>query len=158
VAIGAGAAVLVVAAGWALTHRPHVLVPTDGKVSVQVPGSWKGSAGFPYPGETDADAGARAGQGDRSITVAYSSSYEPPEQVAARVQVTGCAAPTARTVTVDAWQGVVWHYAGCAAGIETDEVVLANQGSREWTVWIEVRSSGGDPDLGSVLKTLKVAP
>lgn len=142
---------------WALaTTRP--LSAADDKVSVRVPRSWQGTAGLTFPGADDATSGSRAGGDGRAVAVAFDDSHHEPNEVYDLLGVTGCGAATRRPVGVGPWQGQTWRFENCAGGTTLDEVVLANPGTTEWTVWLEVRSRDGDPDLTKVLATLQISP
>jgi hypothetical protein len=150
--VGAGA---VLASTLLTTHR---LAPTDGGASVAIPRSWDTGrvAGESFPGADDPDTGARAGDGARGVTVAYSDTYADPTGVLKTITVEGCATTTARTATVGKWSGVTWRRTGCPGSVVVEDVVLANQGADEFTVWVQVRSVDGDPDLEGVLGSLRV--
>ncbi|MFN8078134.1 MAG: serine/threonine-protein kinase [Kineosporiaceae bacterium] len=142
---------------WALaTTRP--LSAADDKVSVRVPRGWQGTAGAAFPGTDDATSGARAGAGGRTVTVAFDDSDHEPNEVYDRLGVSGCGAAVLRPVAVGPWQGQNWRFENCAGDVTLDEVVLANPGATEWTVWLEVRSRDGDPDLTTILASLQVSP
>ncbi len=113
---------------------------------------------MPFPGSSDPDAGARAGAGARSVAIAFESSYVPPDEVIAELDLSGCDDPTSRSVTLGPWSGMTWHADDCPGGTSRDEVVLGNDdGNDEWTVWLEVRSQGGEPDLATVLDSLELS-
>lgn len=184
--VGGGLLVVAVAAwGWVVTHpgageglgagtgaatgaatgpsasgSTRTLTPQTPEVSIQVPAAWQGQAALGFPGETFTDEGARAGDGTRFISVALNDFYKDPATVLPLVEVTGCGKPTQRTIGVGPHQGLGYHYAGCADGTVVDEVVLASDGSGkdEWSVWVEVRSLNGQPDLATVLATLTIRP
>ncbi|WP_158220342.1 serine/threonine-protein kinase [Kineosporia sp. A_224] len=158
-----GAAVLaVLVLGAVLTSRylltTHRLAPTDGGASVAIPRSWDTEkvAGVSFPGADDPDSGARAGAGARAVTVAYSDTYTDPAQVLRSIEVSGCATTTASKGTVGKWPATLWRRTGCADAAVVQDVVLANQGTDEFTVWVQVRSVDGDPDLEEVLGSLRV--
>jgi len=138
----------------------RTLTPGSPKVSIQVPASWQGQAAIGFPGETFTDEGARAGDGTRFISVALNTFYKEPATVLPKVAVTGCGTPTQRSIGVGPYQGLGYHYAGCADGTVVDEVALASNGSGndEWSVWVEVRSLKGDPALAIVLASLRIHP
>jgi eukaryotic-like serine/threonine-protein kinase len=177
--VGGGLLVVALAAwGWVAVTRPEAgaglgacagrstsgstrtLIPRTPEVSIQVPASWQGQAALGFPGETFTDEGVRAGDGTRFISVALNDFYKEPATVLSKIAVAGCGAPTQRTIGVGPYQGLGYHYTGCADGTVVDEVALAGNGSGkdEWSVWVEVRSVKGDPDLATVLASLKIHP
>ncbi len=136
----------------------RTLTPADGRTAVQVPRSWQDTADVPFPGSSDPDAGARAGADGRSVSVAFEPSYYSPDEVLAELDLSDCHDPTSRSVTLGSWSGTTWHADHCPGGTSLDEVVVGNPGDEEWTVWLEVRSRGGQPDLETVLESLDISP
>lgn len=148
---------ILAAAAWLLTQRTHGLSPTGGGITVNVPRDWETTTPVAFPGGNDPQAGVRSSSGPRSVTVAFTSGYQAPVQVAARVATGTCGKPEASTVHVGPWDGVSWHFPDCAAGTVLDEVVFAEEGTNGWVAWVEVRSQAGEPRLADVLSSLHIA-
>jgi hypothetical protein len=109
-----------------------------------------------FPGADDADSGARAvGSGGRSVTVADSTSYEAPDTVLAAVPDPGCATTVRQDARVGPYEGVALTHTGCPGGVTVTDVVVGNEGTDEFSVWVQVRSVDGDPDVADVLGSLR---
>jgi eukaryotic-like serine/threonine-protein kinase len=159
--LGAGVVVIALVATltWRYLTRDRVMTPSAGHVHVAVPHDWPQQDGAAFPGGTDTSAGARAASGGRTITVAYNGNAENPTDVLDLVAPSGCTRGDTRNTAVGSWTGVTVHYTGCPDGSAVDEVVLGGQGGRvPWTVWLEVRSRSGSPDLTDVLAGVDVTP
>jgi serine/threonine protein kinase len=161
-AAAAGVAAVVIVgggwAGWTLLHGTQTLTPVNGRVSVQVPRDWSERTNVSFPGMGDTKAGIRAGSGNRSVTVAFRTSGADPSDVLTPVQPQDCTPSGSRAVQVGSWNGRTESFSGCQGGSQVDEVVLTGGGSSGWTVWIEVRSRSGSPELEDVLRSLEVSP
>jgi hypothetical protein len=166
--LAAGAAVAVVAAtataGRWWIARDHRLVPSGGHVQIAVPHDLTRLEAVPFPGGTDGAAGARArAAGDpRTVAVAWSSAREDPGAVLGRTVPAGCGQPgTVRQSHVGDWTGLAVHYPGCPDGTAEDDVALSPRNGAAgpgWTVWVQVRSLNGRPDLTATLASLDVTP
>jgi hypothetical protein len=157
--VGALAAIVVATVlGWSYLTRDRVMTPTGGHVRVDVPRGWTGQSSVAFPGHDDGDAGARIGENGRSIAVAYTDSVHTPRDVLGRTVPDGCGDSSLSRPQVGSWSGVAVHYSGCAGGSSVDDVVLIQQTGAQWTVWVEVRSVDGEPDLAHVLSSLDIQP
>jgi hypothetical protein len=163
VPLAVGAAVLVAGtgavagwAGWNVLRGPHRISPTDRHVSIEVPRDLTRREDAAFPGRGDPRAGKRASADQRSVTVAYDPVSRDARQVLADVQPQDCARTDSRTGRVGSWPGRKDRYT-CPDGVTVDEVVLTGGGSRPFTVWVEVKSVSGSPDLTSILSSLDVS-
>jgi hypothetical protein len=156
----AAGAVLLLGVGtvWTVAHRPHRIAPAAGQVSVEVPPDWTGQTPVAFPGRGDTSVGVRADATNRSVSVAFDDTGTDPTAVLAQVQPPGCASVSIRGVRVGPWAGRTEHFTGCPNGSDADEVALTGGGPGGWTVWVEVRSIGGNPDLSDILGSLEVSP
>lgn len=145
-------------AGWALSHRRQRVTPVDGKVSIEVPAGWRARSDVAFPGEDDPHDGVRMRSGKRSVTVALSDDFEEPRALLERVRPTGCVPGRTWEGQVGSWTHLTERFTACLDGVDVSEVALARDGAPEWTVWVEVRSENGDPDLATVLKSLEITP
>ena len=145
-------------AGWALTHRNQKVTLLEGRMSVEVPEGWEERTSIPFPGEKDSRAGIRMGSGSRSVSVAFRGSYAEPRAVLERTRPDGCTSKGTSTVTVHGWNGLVEHLTSCRNGVDISEVALARRGTQGGSVWIEVRSTGGNPGVTQVLNSLDIHP
>jgi hypothetical protein len=154
------AAVIACVLGRLATHRTRSLSPASGHVTVQIPISWTEQAPVLYPGGDSPADGVRSTQGLRSVAVAWSGRREDPQAVVGRIAPPGCRPAEPRAVRVGDRDGVVRHRSSCPDGTAVDEVALVDQDATPdgtgWTVWVEVRTKDGDPDLASVLSGIRI--
>ena len=93
------------------------------------------------------------------MAVAWSGALEEPGIVLGRTVPSGCGTVSVHHAAVGAWKGLAAHYPDCADGTAEDDVALtAGSGSTGSTVWVQVRSVQGRPDLAATLGTLDVTP
>jgi eukaryotic-like serine/threonine-protein kinase len=150
------AAVLAALLIWGLGHRDLRVVSANGRVAVTLPGEWSTSAVL-VPGETSGE-GVHLVSGDRSVSAALAPVPVPAAQVAARPRVPGCATVQPHEVSAGDLRGSAFVYTGCAGSDVVSEAGLSDPADPGWVVWVEVRSSGGTPQLEEVLRGLEVQP
>jgi len=162
----AGAVAVLAVAGvtgrWYAT-RDVVLHDAGRHLTVHVPHDLGGAPhGVAFPGEQGVTQGVAAvASGGRAVAAAYRPGATDVEDVlaaAASALPQGCTAGVRGGYRVGTWTGVATRFDRCPDGVTVDEVVLQPSSGDPWTVWVEVRSTGGSPGVQDVLAGLDVDP
>lgn len=142
--------------GWNVLHGPQRIASGDGHVSIEVPRDLTRREDAAFPGRGDPRAGKRASADQRSVTIAYDPVNRDAGQVLTDVRPPGCTKSDSRTGRVGSWPGLSDRYT-CPDGVTVDQVALTGGGPHPFTVWVEVKSVSGNPDLTSTLSSIDIS-